>query len=151
MAYEPAPPATSKIAHFTIVIRPETRAGILPKRSAMSKRKLHECVTRAPHTIHSFSTERFSMYRERKDCEKYGCLRVLLRPDLERASEINKHTSRRPVEICFARRLDSIASGLLQATCRDARSQTRPAGPRRVGVGRARRESRRVRAALHLL
>src|SRR5580658_2072666 len=34
----------------------DRRAGILPKRNAMSKRKFHEAESHAPHTMHSFST-----------------------------------------------------------------------------------------------
>ena len=37
-----------------------TRGGILPKRNAMSKRKLNEVMLRVSHRIHSFSTARFS-------------------------------------------------------------------------------------------
>jgi hypothetical protein len=38
------------------IIAPSRRGGILPKRGALSKRKLNEIVTHSPHTIHSFST-----------------------------------------------------------------------------------------------
>jgi hypothetical protein len=34
----------------------DRRAGILPKRNALSKRKFHEAKALAPHTMHSFST-----------------------------------------------------------------------------------------------
>jgi hypothetical protein len=37
------------------------RAGILPKRNAMSKRKFHEEEAHAPQTIHSFSTAQIRM------------------------------------------------------------------------------------------
>jgi hypothetical protein len=43
----------------SIAIRVRTRGGILPKGSALSKRKLNEVMLQGPHGIHSFSTGDF--------------------------------------------------------------------------------------------
>src|SRR5208282_4475419 len=52
--------ATTHEIWRSIVIPSNARAGILPKRSAMSKRKLCESSACPPQTIHSFSTALFS-------------------------------------------------------------------------------------------
>jgi hypothetical protein len=67
MAQELAPPDETGIAHDATATGPESRGGILPKRGQMSKRKLHECMLRAPHSIHSFSTAQEFCFTERKN------------------------------------------------------------------------------------
>jgi hypothetical protein len=62
--------ATSCEYYRSIEFASNRRAGILPKRNAMSKRIFLEIRSQPPHIIHSFSTTQFPGVPEWEKCER---------------------------------------------------------------------------------
>jgi len=99
MAYETAPPAHPRTPDFLFAIGPESRAGILPKRGGMSKRKLHKRMRRAPQTIHSFSTRQNRTHSPHRRCEFRDGSGLFVLVARQRRTAIKKTRKRVSVEI----------------------------------------------------